>query len=143
MPVKMDVKLSGANTRRVLKNLDDELYADAWRRALVKGTKKMFANARARAPRGETNQLLSNLEMSVDARKVPLWGKVDTHAERGGFRYGWALQGSKRIKYRNQSGARKGKLTKSWLSGALGGIRSEVNKDLDTAARQIEAKWRA
>ena len=141
MAVKLNVKLSGSNTRKVLKNLDEDIYADAWRKALTKGTKKMYANARARAPRGDTNQLFSSIEMSMDARKVPLWGKVDATATRDGFNYGWALQGSKRVRYRYQSGPRKGRLTKSWLSGSLGGIRKEVNKDLDTAARAIEAKW--
>jgi hypothetical protein len=143
MPIKMLATLSGANTRRILKNLDQDLYADSWRKALVKGTKKMYGNAQVRAPRGETNQLLSGLEMSVDARKVPLWGRVKVETDNEGFRYPWALQGSKRIKYRYQSGPRKGKLTKSWLSGSLGGVRSSVNADLDTAAREIEAKWQA
>lgn len=141
MAVRMDVRLSGANTRKVLKNLDQDLYADSWRKALTKGTKKMYANARARAPRGESSGLFNSIEMSMDGRKVPLWGKVSADATRNGFRYAWALQGSKRIRYRLQSGPRKGRLTKSWLSGSLGGIRKEVNKNLDKAAREIEAKW--
>lgn len=129
--------------RRVQRKLaGDTLYRDDVRRILTETVIEVEGKARSRVPVGETGALASSIRHRVHAAPRPLWAKVVADAERSGFRYGWALQGSQSIPYRHRSGPRSGKLTRFWFTGALRGIRKKLNERLRQAGQRIEDKWR-
>lgn len=63
-------------------------------------------------------------------RKGP--GSRASQGDRGGFRYPWALDASKRIRYRDR---RTGRLTRNWFRGAKRGMPKELRARYEQAIR--------
>lgn len=118
--------LLGGDIRRVLTETIEE------------GEVKVFS----RAPVGETHALAMSVASSVDPRPIPLWAKITADATNGGFRYGWALQGSKRLVYTYRHGPRTGRKTRRWFTGAVPSMRKALKKRLQQTAHRIEGRWR-
>ena len=98
--------------------------------------------AHARAPYGQTLQLSSSIQRSIDHGAVPAWAKVSANAVNGSFRYGWALQNSRAVIFRYQRGPRALRKTYHWFSGAMGGARKRLDRRLDALRLRIEGRWR-
>lgn len=96
---------------------------------------------RGRAPIGRTSVLASSVSGAIDHRSIPLWGKITADASRGGFRYGWALQASKRVRYHYRHGGKTGRLTRRWFTGVKPWLRKRLEARLRTATRRVESRW--
>jgi hypothetical protein len=128
-----------------------ELYAQPWREALKSVVDMVEARAKKRAPSGENNSIAPAITSSMDARPIPMYGKVTMprlihgsfhrtvkgvrKATAEDFNYPAALDASKRYHYRGTS-----KPTRGWFRGAL--PRKAVERLLQSVAAQIEARWR-
>jgi hypothetical protein len=117
------------------------LYGDALARALKDTVEAGEGRVRSRAPLGETHALWGSVSHAIDPRPVPLWAKVIADATRSGFRYGWALQASKKIVYRHRQGARAGRPTRRWFTGAKPWMKKRLEENLVKMARRVEMRW--
>ena len=139
--VNVDVFIPHLGSMR--RKMGKTLYAVAWSRYMREGGRVLEAAAEKRAPRGTSLSLSRSITLHVDPSPFPVWAKVTANAvSEGGFRYGWALQGSKKIPYTYRRGPRVGRKTRRWFSGAMGASKKKIVALLRDAARDIEAKWR-
>lgn len=126
------------------------LYSKAWKHAMEQAALVVEVKAFERVPLGETTTLGMSIDHSVDPQPMPLWAKVTADATSVSaktgrpFRYGWALESSKKVAYRYRHGRSTGRKTRGWFRGALKSkaTRREIVALLARAARSIEAEWR-
>jgi len=129
--------------RRLEARLDGAyLLRDGMRRLLRQAAEEGDRAVQSRVPIGGTYQLWMSIDHAVDPRPLPLWAKVTANATNRGFRYGWALQASKKIVYRYRAGTRAGRPTRRWFSGARARVRKRLKEQVALLRRDIEAKWR-
>lgn len=119
----------------------DKLYGNRWKIALRHATRVAEQAARDRAP-VDSGRLRASISSTMDPSPMPLYGKVTANATNGGYRYGWALQSSQKVRYRYRQGAFAGKLTRRWFTGALKGLRKQLAEVLRGMRNDIEAEWR-
>jgi hypothetical protein len=120
------------------------LLAGIWRDAMTDSAEFVEGRMRARVPTGTTRALESSVSYAVSAQPVPMLAIIAADATgANGFRYGWALQASKRIPYRYR-GKFPGRKALRWASAALKSkaSRAKINEILGRAARRIEGRWR-
>lgn len=130
-------------TRLIAKVGDNALMAAPWREVIEEGARDLENRVRERVPTGETGVLASTVVRYVDPRPLPTVAMITADAVgNGGFRYGWALQASRRIAYIYRHGPRTGRPTRKWMTGAMRGFRKALNVKLRDAALKIEANWR-
>lgn len=140
---KVNVNVYIPDLTRLRRHLGPTLYSAAWARYIRQGGQVLEAAAYKRVPVGETFNLASSITLSVDQSPFPTWAKVTASAvSEGGFRYGWALQNSKKVTYHYLHGPRTGRKTRRWFSGAMGVSKKKLIALLRTAARDVEARWR-
>lgn len=140
---KVNVNVYIPDLKRLQRKLGSTLYAAAWARYIRQGGQILETAAYRRVPVGETFNLASSITLSVDPSPFPTWAKVTASAvSEGGFRYGWALQNSRKVTYRYRHGPKTGRPTRRWFSGAMGVSKKKLIALLRTAARDVEAKWR-
>lgn len=129
--------------RRVLAKLSGRsLLGPELRRVLKETAEEGEVRVQSRAPLGRTFALWGSVDHAIDPRPVPLWGKITADATNGGFRYGWALQGAKRIVYRYGQGPRAGRPTRRWFTGVKPWLRKRLQTRVARMAGRIESKWR-
>src|SRR5690242_12208417 len=77
-----------------------------WRAGVTEATQYLFAVLQKRTPVGKEKSILKAERWEVQQVGVPRWGRVEIPnlPTRGSFRYGGALQGSKRIPYHYRAG---------------------------------------
>lgn len=131
-------KLTMRRLQRLLGH-PDELYGGGVRGVLEETVGEMETRARARAPIGTTMALSRSIDSEIHNAPIPLWGKVTASASHGSFRYGWALQGSRKVAYHY---AGTSKLTRRWFTGALAGQRRKLQQRLTRLASRLEQRWR-
>lgn len=142
MAARFQVRVQRAQLRAITDKLGPKLVREAAGEAIVEATDLLLQAARERAPR-RRGTAVASLRREYDRRKPPLYGKVTADATaRGGFRYLWALNSSKRIRYRHRAGSRTGRLTRSWFTGALGLVRRQIPRLLADAERRARSWWR-
>lgn len=141
--LSMVAKLSGAKPLQKLL-VADELYADGVHRLVARHARQAFASAKDRAP----GSLGSAIGLAfTQSRSKGGFGLIEARVKvndrsRRGFRYPWALQASKKVRYRHRSGSRAGKLTKAWFSGARPKPK-DLKADMAELASRIERSWSA
>ena len=118
------------------------LYGQDLRRVLTETVEAGEIKVQSRAPLGRTFALWGSVDHAIDPRPMPLWAKVTANATRGRFRYGWALQASKTIVYRYRQGARQGRPTRRWFTGAKPAMKKALAVNLARMARRVESRWR-
>lgn len=129
--------------RRLLAKLTGgSLYGAELRRTLSTTIEEGAVRVQSRAPLGRTSTLWASVDHAMDPSPIPLWAKITADASNAGFRYGRALQASKRIRYRYRHGPRTGRLTRRWFSGARPWIRKRLEQRLTQTAKRIESRWR-
>ena len=99
--------------------------------------------ATTRAP-VETGSARATIRSQVDSSRVPAWSRVRADGDpRGkGFRYTFALNASKKIRYHYRAGAKMGALTLRWFHGARTAMSAKLKARIPWLAARIEAKWR-
>lgn len=105
-----------------------------------KATDAAKARAKARAPGSLGRHITSKL--TTRGRTVEGIVSQGTVTNRG-FRYPWALEASKKIRYRYRQGVRLGKLTYHWFTGAKSGIKGRMRFDLKAEAAGMRVWWRS
>lgn len=139
----VEAKLDGKTLDRLLAKLSGQaLFAPDVRRILTETVEEGAARVQSRAPLGQTFALWGSVEHAVDPRPMPHWAKITADASNRGFRYGWALQASKRITYRYRHGTRIGRPTRRWFSGTRPWIKKRLRQRVAVLARRIEQRWR-
>lgn len=99
------------------------------------------------APRDKGN-LARKIRSTVDKRQVPTWARVESTGEKPWkakgrpFRYGWALNFSKKRAWRHRKGRNKGKLTYLWWSMTVQKVRRRVMEELMSVVGDISRRWR-
>ena len=144
--VKLSMRVKLSDPKPLQKKLvADELYAEGVERLVVGAARKAHHAARERAP----GSLGSAITMAVERHRSGggfglLLGIVRVaDRNRKGFRYPWALQSSKKVRYRHRSGSRQGRLTKAWFSGARSGLQKELKQGMADLSAAIQRKWSA
>lgn len=138
-----NVRLEGYEQLQRKLNLDT-MIGRPWKSAWHKATKVLYENVRKWAPVGETGRTKGAVGYDVDYSRVPRWARVHMRymPTKKGFRYGGALEGSRRIPYEyNKLHWRKGRLTRRWFSGAKGRTSRAIGKIFGQAGREIQAMW--
>lgn len=141
---KYSIRMRPGQLEKILPNLEtDRLYRSAWKKVLASALDILDSRIVRRVPQ-ESGRLLASKTRTMDSRPLPLWGRIALPATnpRDGFQYGFALNASKVRKFRYRSGARSGRLTRSWLSGAMRGMRRVVDELMLQARGEIEGRWR-
>lgn len=135
---KYNVKLRGDKELRALLG-KGALSADDHEDILRMSAEAIARVARERAPGSlgsaisvEVTRTGSGFLGLTAAPKVTAEVKVDTR-QRAGFRYAWALDASKKVRYRNRATR---KLTRSWFRGAKRGASAEVKELYNRAIRR-------
>ncbi len=141
--IQLTTKIDGLSA--LLKKTSDSgrhLYSYPWRKAMRAVRDLVEIRLWDRVPLGETHHLADSLHTSMDFRPVPLWVRFSADATgRDGFRYGWALNSSKKRTYTYRYSRRIGQPTRKWFTGALSGARAKINKLVEAAAAEIERRW--
>lgn len=152
------VQIEGLPKLMAMLDTNTILAQGGWREGVTEATKYLFDTLQKRTPRGK-GDLLAAEKWEVQQVGVPRWGRVEIPnlPTRNGFRYGGALQGSKRVAYRYRMGQygqrvkydRKtkwasitgGKLTLHWWSGARGAAQRGINRIFEKLNQQIQQGW--
>jgi len=148
MPVKIIAGIDGLPELKKALEVD-EILGEQWGVALDEAASVLEDNMKATAPRGKTGNLVGSIKRKVQSRMPPMWAKVSSNVTvKGGrgkrrpgekaFRYGWALNYSKRIPYRDLT---HGGLTWHWVERALLQSSGQIRRILDSAAKAIQAGW--
>ncbi|HET6498156.1 MAG TPA: hypothetical protein VFH17_03775 [Coriobacteriia bacterium] len=117
------------------------LYANAWRRELTAVKDEFLTGVRRRAPH-RFGGIDSAFLDKMDSRPMPEWAYVSNDATASdGFRYGWALDASKKTEYHYASGPRKGRKTLGWFTDSFAATRKRLQQALDTVAQELLDKW--
>jgi hypothetical protein len=96
----------------------------------------------SRAPKGKTLQLVGGVSHVVEPGRFPTFVKITADAANRGFRYPWALQASRKIKYTRRGPPRMGRPTRRWFTGAVPYLKRELRKRLGHLSGRVERKWR-
>lgn len=124
-----------------------------WSDALDEAAKLVAAEMRYRIPYNEQRTRRDHGEHARDTIKTklqagghPLWSRVSVSPKVRGksrrgdpFRVMGALQGSDQYHYR--SGSHMGATTRTWWSGSLLAVSSQVKAILSRAMSRIEQRW--
>jgi len=144
--VKLSMRVKLSDPKPLQKKLvADALYTSGVDRLVAEATRTAHRAARERAP----GSLGSAVTMAIERRESGggfglILGIVRVaNRTRKGFRYPWALQSSKKIRFRHRSGSRQGKLTKSWFSGARSGLHKDLKQGMADLSAAIQRKWSA
>lgn len=136
------VEVDKLTLRRIQAKLTGRsLYGDELRRVLTETVELGAVRVQSRAPVGRTHALHGSVDHTVDPQPFPLWAKITADASNRGFRYGWALQASKKIVYRYRGGPRAGRPTRRWFTGARPWIRKRLAERVARMARRVESRW--
>lgn len=137
----MRVRIQVKNYKEIMAKLrSDVLLSEPWKQGMSEIGDLGYDKGQERAPRG-TGGLAGSLAKKMSNKPVPTWVKVRTNRSRKGFRYGYALNSSRRVAYHYRSGPYKGKRTYHWLTGIIDVIRGDVNRILAGVAREVEKRW--
>ncbi len=120
----------------------DELLGRAFGDAMRQSIGTMYASLMKWVPR-ESGALAASVHHEVQQARVPRWGRVfiQTMPTRNGFRYGGALEGSKKVKFRYRSGPQMGKLTRGWFSRTRSRTAAAIRKLFQAVERQMESRF--
>lgn len=90
-----------------------------------------------------TGATRASIHTVIDSGSIPIWGKVlvEGNPVGGAFRYNWALNSSKKIVYHYRSGARTGRKTLRWFTGAKATVSRRLKAGAEKLAKEIEGKW--
>lgn len=139
----MTVKVVIQGIPEIVKKLEPgTLYGRALKEVMDETRKYGYQTmTQKRAPVGETGDLVAAVDSRLDTREVPLFASVEIPhlPTKEGFRYGGALEGGS--KYRYRSGPLRGKPTKGWWSGTKKLMQSYLRRVLPKALRRIEQDW--
>ncbi len=138
----MTIKVQMEGLTETLRKLEGKpIYAEPWKRALERAVQILLGKLREESPR-LSNQLANSWTGRLDSREVPRFGEVKTdQTASDGFRYPHALNASKRIRYRFQSGTRRGQLLYRWTLRSQRAVREQLQSLLSAAEREIESAW--
>lgn len=130
--IRFDVEIQGY--RELARKLRaDELIGRPWSDAMNRVADMAGAAWRGAAPVGSGRER-GSIKTKVQAKPVPKWALVKTTATRSSRKY-------KRYRYPNRQEYDPRSRNKGRLTRALDGVKGRIQGLLDTAARQIEAKW--
>ncbi len=142
MPTKF-VHARIENLAEINKRLEtDEVLGRAFGDAMRASIASMYGSLMRWVPRGK-GALAASIEHEVQQAPVPRWGRVfiRTMPTRRGFRYGGALEGSKKIRFRYSSGPQRGKLTRGWFSRTRSRTAAAIRKLFANVERQMESRF--
>ncbi len=120
----------------------DELLGRAFADAMRESIATMYGSLMKWVPR-RTGTLAASVQHEVQQARVPRWGRVfiQTMPTRNGFRYGGALEGSQKIRFRYRSGPQRGKLTRGWFSRTRSRTAVAVRKLFAKVEHEMEARF--
>lgn len=118
----------------------EHLYAEPLRGALKEAGELVLEEAQRRAP-VETGRLRRQIKLTVSKAKVPKSAVVRANVTKRRFRYGWALNFSKKRPFRYRGTARRGARTFDWFGGARDRLAGRTRAILARAMTRIERQW--
>lgn len=96
--------------------------------------------AEDRAPK-KTGRLRGDLTKRLSGQQFSRKGTITTNVSNNGFRYGWALETSKRRVYRYRSSGPRGESTRGWMSGTVKQLVTRLVAALSRADSDIARRW--
>lgn len=130
------------------KLLGDTLYRKGLRELVLWGTSAVSREMRRRAPGTLGSAVVSEVRHRTSRGGFGIMegrSRVRQRTNKG-FRYPQALNYAKKIKnsskrYRHRAGARKGKLTKGWSTGARSVVTRELRERVNGLSQAVQAGW--
>lgn len=118
----------------------EPLYAEPLREALTEAGELVRDEAQRRAP-VETGRLRRQIKLTVSKARVPKSAIVRANVTKRRFRYGWALNFSKKRPYRYRGTVWRGQRTLDWFGGARDRLSGRTRAILARAMARIERQW--
>ena len=98
--------------------------------------------ARDRAPQ-RNGRLAGAITRQMSGAGLTRRGKITNDASNKGFRYGWALETSKRRVYRYRSSGPTGESTRGWFSKTARKVADQLAGEVSRADSDITRRWNA
>jgi hypothetical protein len=135
-----NIDLRGLDRVRAKLQTTDTILSRPWQATMRQAGNILLEVIRPRAPGTLGDQFV----MDLDPKPVPRFvrAKISPTPTRGGFRYPFALDSSKKRVFHYRVGSRAGRLTLGWLTEAKATVRRRVGGLLRATAAGIEQEWK-
>jgi hypothetical protein len=137
----MSISLSVTGGPRIAAALDPQtLTGPAVEKLVDIAAERSHQLARDRAP-NKTGRLEASIRRQASGSRLTRTGKLTNDVTNKGFRYGWALETSKRRVYRYRSSGPAGESTRGWFSRVARLVVDRLAADAARADSDIARWW--